>query len=284
VAPGQELEEDGRVDGEVTPYSEAPEGGKTTDSSKVGGRRGEHTKHRGDTQREVEAPASAKDVAPKPPEHGAYEETDVLRECQEGSSAGVELERNRREDERGDDGPEVVLRPAKADDSEQLPLVSTHADVLDLGTSGQRGPSLRRGALRADWNQSQSTRRCAGSPHSSAPGPWRHRPGPRRRSRRPRRWPLRCTPGYRHCRCPRPCHRASSLRASTWLRLGRTRRVGRARLRAVSRSGSGYVVDVQRKEEEVATMLLMRVEKRIQSGRRRGEEVWGVGPVLTVEV
>jgi hypothetical protein len=43
-------------------------------------------------------------------------------------------------------------------------------------------------------------------------------------------------------------------------------------------------VDVQRKEEEVATMLLMRVEKRIQSGRRRGEEVWGVGPVLTVEV
>jgi hypothetical protein len=35
-------------------------------------------------------------------------------------------------DERGDNRPEIVVRPAKADDDEQLPLVPTHPNVLDL--------------------------------------------------------------------------------------------------------------------------------------------------------
>ena len=36
-------------------------------------------------------------------------------------------------DERGDDGPEVVAGPAKADDEKQLPLVPAHSDLRNLG-------------------------------------------------------------------------------------------------------------------------------------------------------
>jgi hypothetical protein len=35
-------------------------------------------------------------------------------------------------DEGCDNGPEIIISPAKADDDEQLPLVPSHPDLLDL--------------------------------------------------------------------------------------------------------------------------------------------------------
>jgi hypothetical protein len=37
-------------------------------------------------------------------------------------------------DERRNDRPEVIVRPAKANDDEELPLVPSHPDVLNLVT------------------------------------------------------------------------------------------------------------------------------------------------------
>ena len=128
----QELEEDGRVDGEVAAHAERPEGRKDADGCEVGRARRHGTPDRREPQRQVEGPLAPKDVASETPEHGAGEKPDVLRQGEEGRASGREFVRDGSEDEGCYDGPEVVACPAEADHDEELPLVPSHADILDL--------------------------------------------------------------------------------------------------------------------------------------------------------
>lgn len=108
VGPGQELEEDGRVDGEVAADAEGPEGREDADGGEGGGGGGDEAPQGSQAERQVEGPAAPEDVAPEAPEHGAGEEPDVLRERQEGPLGRLELVRHGREDQRCHDRPEVV--------------------------------------------------------------------------------------------------------------------------------------------------------------------------------
>lgn len=132
VGAWQELEEDGRVDGEVAADAKGPEGGKDADGSKVGGAGSNHAPDGGKAQGQVKTPFATKDIATEAPEYGSGEETNVLSECQQRSARREELVADGRKDERGDDGPQVVASPSETDDNEELPLVPSHTDILDL--------------------------------------------------------------------------------------------------------------------------------------------------------
>lgn len=65
------------------------------------------------------------------PEYSADKESNVLRQRKERRSGYVEFKGDRRQDQRSDDGPQIITGPPESsDDDEQLPLVSPHADVL----------------------------------------------------------------------------------------------------------------------------------------------------------
>lgn len=128
----EELEEDGRVDGEVAAHAEGPHGGKDTGGGEGRGASGDQAPDGGEAKGKVEGPFAAKDVASEAPEDGAGEQADVLGHGEQWRARGIELVGDGCKDERGDDGPEVVAGPAEADDDEELPLIPSHADVADL--------------------------------------------------------------------------------------------------------------------------------------------------------
>ena len=132
----EELEEDGRVDGEVPAHAKGPQRGEGGDGGEVGASRRDETPDGGEAEGQVEAPFAAEDVAAEAPEGGADEEADVLRQREEGGSVGRELVGDGREEEGRHNGPHVVAGPAEADDDEELPLVPSHANILDLSQIG----------------------------------------------------------------------------------------------------------------------------------------------------
>ena len=139
----EELEEDGAVDGEVASHTKRPEGGEAADGGEVGRAGGDHAEDRGHAESQVEGPAPPEDVAAEAPEHGADEQAYVLAECQQRGALGAEFVGDGREDQRGDDRPEVVAGPAEADYDEELPLIPSHANVLDLGKCELRSLRVR---------------------------------------------------------------------------------------------------------------------------------------------
>ena len=50
----------------------------------------------------------------------------------------MKLDRDRTQDQRGDNGPQVITGPAKAHDDKQLPLVPSHPDLLNRIVQGLR--------------------------------------------------------------------------------------------------------------------------------------------------
>jgi hypothetical protein len=80
----KKLEKNGRIHGQVAANAKAPESCKAANGSKVRRTGSDESKDASDTQRKVEGPFTAKDVAAKAPEHGASEKTNVLGECQKG--------------------------------------------------------------------------------------------------------------------------------------------------------------------------------------------------------
>ena len=48
------------------------------------------------------------------------------------ASTGHGFKPAKRTDERCNNGPEVVIRPSEADNDEELPLIPSHPDLLDL--------------------------------------------------------------------------------------------------------------------------------------------------------
>lgn len=105
MGSGEEFEKDGRVDGQIPTHAKGPQGVEAPYGRKVGRAGRDEAKHARDAEGEVEPPATAEDVASKPPEHGAGQETNVLRQGQQRRSTWTKLVRDRGEDERRDDGP-----------------------------------------------------------------------------------------------------------------------------------------------------------------------------------
>ena len=71
-------------------------------------------------------------VATKTPKHRATQQTYILGKSEQGRPTGAEFVGNGREDERGNDRPQVVRSPSKSDNDEELPLIPSHTDILDL--------------------------------------------------------------------------------------------------------------------------------------------------------
>ena len=80
----KKLEKNCRIHGQVAANAKAPESCKAANGSKVRRTGSDESKDASDTQRKVEGPFTAKDIAAKAPEHGASEKTNVLGECQKG--------------------------------------------------------------------------------------------------------------------------------------------------------------------------------------------------------
>lgn len=128
----QEFQKDGRVDRQIATDTKAPEGRKAPDGSKIRRRGRNHAEDRRYAQGQVERPPPTENIAAKPPKHGTSQKTDILGEREERRSGGIELVGDGRQYERGNDGPQVIIRPAEAHDDEELPLIPAHADLLDL--------------------------------------------------------------------------------------------------------------------------------------------------------
>lgn len=123
MAPGQEFQEDRRINRQITAHADTPQACEDADGSETGRPSCRQAKHGGDTNREVEGPSAAKNVAAKAPEDSANEESDVLRKGEIGRAVRLKFETNRWEDERSGDGPEVVLGPAEANDYKELGML-----------------------------------------------------------------------------------------------------------------------------------------------------------------
>lgn len=121
MACRQELEEDGAVDGEVASNAKAPESSEDTDGSKRGGSGSDHAPDGRRPKSGVEPQLPPKDITAEAPEDCTPEEAYILSQRQKGRPARVELVRDRRQNERGHNGPEIVGGPAEAHHDEKLP-------------------------------------------------------------------------------------------------------------------------------------------------------------------
>lgn len=132
MARRKKLQEDGAVHGQVAADAKAPKGREDPNGGEVGRASRDHPPDGSGPEGGIEADLAPEDVASEAPKYGSGEEADVLREAEEGRPRGVELVRDWRQDERCHDGPKVVRGPAETHDDEELPLIPSHADVLDL--------------------------------------------------------------------------------------------------------------------------------------------------------
>lgn len=62
----------------------------------------------------------------------ARQESNILSQGKKRRFRRTKLIGDGRKDERGHNGPEVVTGPAKTNDDEKLPLIPTHANILNL--------------------------------------------------------------------------------------------------------------------------------------------------------
>lgn len=128
----QKLQENGRVDGQIPADTKGPKTRKNTNRREIRRPGRDETPDGREAQREIKGHLAAKEIAAKAPEHGAGQEANVLRQRQQRFALGQEFVGDGCEDERRDDGPEVIAGPAEADDSKEFPLISSHADILNL--------------------------------------------------------------------------------------------------------------------------------------------------------
>lgn len=94
---GEELEEDGRVDGEVPANAKAPQGSKAADGSKVGSAGRNHAPDCCHPEGEIESPPAAKHITAKAPKHRAGKETNILGEREKGRPMWKEFIRDWRD-------------------------------------------------------------------------------------------------------------------------------------------------------------------------------------------
>jgi hypothetical protein len=155
MRPWKEFKKDRRIHRQVSTHTKTPQSCESRDGSEVRRSSCNHPKYTRHAESKVKSPFSTKDVAAKAPENGPSEEPNVLCEGQQRRARGRELIcdgcncdllrpvqrahsqfRNgiavRLTNQGGDDGPHIVIGPAKADDNEQLPLIPAHTDLLYL--------------------------------------------------------------------------------------------------------------------------------------------------------
>lgn len=132
VSRRQKFEKDGRVDRQIATNTKGPEAVEDANSCKVGSTSSHHSPERSQAEGKVEGDFPTEDVASEAPEDGTSQETNVLGQSQERRAVGGKLVVDGCEDEGCDDWPKVIRSPTKADDEEELPLIPSHANLLNL--------------------------------------------------------------------------------------------------------------------------------------------------------
>ena len=93
---GEEFEEDGRVDGQITADTKTPKSCETSNCSEIWRSSRDQTEYCCDTKGEIECQSAPEDIASKSPEHCTSEKTDILGQGEKGRTGGQEFVRDGR--------------------------------------------------------------------------------------------------------------------------------------------------------------------------------------------
>lgn len=80
MTPRQKLKKYSRINRQISPYANGPQGGEAGDGSKIGRSSSYEAKDSCDTESHIKGQPSAEDITSKPPEYCTDQQSDVLCE------------------------------------------------------------------------------------------------------------------------------------------------------------------------------------------------------------